>query len=275
MMKWLVWGLIGIWLLAACAQTPAPQVDAQLPTIAQLPSLTATETPAPTNTGTRSPTPTDTLTPSLTPTATVSVTPSVTITDTPTPTGTPTITNTPYQGPLFSLAQAAAHATILPQSVPVVTPDASLLNPTASLAAPLSPTCFDQPPGGFGTLYYNNTSLSAQIGCLQAGVTTVNSAMQSFERGTMLWLDGPIYVLYADGRYQQYSDTFDPNVDPERGGETPPSGLVEPIRGFGKVWRVNPDVRNGLGWGTTSESGGTAVIQRFDRGWMFDLTQRT
>jgi hypothetical protein len=219
-------------------------------------------------------TPTDTLTPSITPSATVSATASATITDTPTRTALPTITNTPYQGPLFLLAQAAAQATILPQNIPVFTPNPVLVT-TPSPFAQTNSVCALQPTGGFGTLYFNNAALNGLIGCVVGGPNTVSSAMQNFERGNMVWLNGPIYVLYADGRFQRYDDTFNAAVDPERGGENPPSGLIEPIRGFGKIWRNNPDVRNGLGWGTTQESGGSAVMQRFDRGWMIDLTQRS
>jgi hypothetical protein len=91
----------------------------------------------------------------------------------------------------------------------------------------------------------------------------------------MLWLNGPIYALFSDGRYRRYDDTFVQGVDPESGGEVPPAGLVEPVRGFGKVWRSNGDARAGLGWGTTAETGGSAVMQRFERGWMIDLTQRS
>jgi hypothetical protein len=46
------------------------------------------------------------------------------------------------------------------------------------------------------------------------------------------------------------------------------------VRGFGKVWRANSDVRSGLGWALAPEAGGNAAMQRFERGWMLDLSQR-
>ena len=52
------------------------------------------------------------------------------------------------------------------------------------------------------------------------------------------------------------------------GGETPPAGLVEPVRGFGKVWRENPAVRQALGWATAPENGEQAQVVRFERGVM-------
>lgn len=106
---------------------------------------------------------------------------------------------------------------------------------------------------------------------------SVSSASQIYEHGGMFWLQGPpsaIYALQGTGRFQRYDDTYDANTDPFSGGETPPNGLREPVRGFGKVWRSNPDVRNGLGWATSDEGGGASPIQLFDRGQMVYLPQR-
>src|SRR5262249_32286451 len=83
-----------------------------------------------------------------------------------------------------------------------------------------------------------------------------------------------IYALFSDGRFQKFDDTFVAGVDPESSYLSPPPGLMEPVRGFGKIWRNYPDVRTNIGWATAVEAGGQAVIQRFDRGWMLDLTQR-
>ena len=91
----------------------------------------------------------------------------------------------------------------------------------------------------------------------------------------MIWVSGPIFVLFSDGRYRRFDDTFAAGIDPESGGEIPPAGLLEPVRGFGKVWRSNPDVRGGLGWALAAEAGGSAAMQRFERGWMIDLSQRS
>jgi serine/threonine-protein kinase len=139
----------------------------------------------------------------------------------------------------------------------------------------IAPVCMQSPSGGFGGLIFGNPALAAQLGCVIGTATTATSAEQAFERGVMIWLSGPIYVLYNDGRFQRYDDTFVAGVDPERGGETPPPGLLEPVRGFGKVWRTYSDVRGGLGWGLAAEAGGGATIQRFERGWMMDLSQRS
>jgi hypothetical protein len=105
----------------------------------------------------------------------------------------------------------------------------------------------------------------------------VNSASQLYQLGGMFWLEGPppvIYALLGNGRFQRYDDTYNATTDPFSGGETPPNGLREPVRGFGKVWRSNIDVRNGVGWATGDESGSTANVQLFDRGQMIYLPQR-
>ena len=171
------------------------------------------------------------------------------------------------------LAQIAAEVTVLPQQLqptPIIGTGGQSLPPAQQLPS----SCPVLPPGGFGTLLFATPSLNSQLGCAQGTVNTVNSASQPFERGFMIWVNGPIYALFNDGRYGQHTDTFVAGVDPESGGEVPPAGLVEPVRGFGKVWRTTAEVRSGLGWGTAGETGGTATVQRFERGWMIDLSQR-
>jgi hypothetical protein len=262
-------------ILAACAGNPTPQVV--LPTVAELPTLTPTESPVPSATPTDTPTPTSTFTATVTPTLTLTVTPSITITDTPSPTATNTATPTPRQGALFLLDQLADSVTVLPQELRPSPATPFVFEVEGSLTPAVTPqpvTCTVQPSGGFGMVFIGNPAISGLIGCPQGTITSVTSAEQAFERGTMLWLSGPIYVLYSDGRLQQYTDTFVDGVDPVSGGETPPTGLLEPVRGFGKVWRSSPDVRSGLGWGIAPEAGGSATMLRFERGWMVDLTQR-
>jgi len=98
------------------------------------------------------------------------------------------------------------------------------------------------------------------------------AAQQPFEHGLMIWLQstGAIYVLYGNGTpkaagqppdgFVQYQDTWkegDPENDPSL---TPPAGLYQPVRGFGKVWRANE--QNNLGWALSPEQGFQAVVQR-------------
>ena len=262
--------------LAAC--NPAPQDGDSLPTVAQLP--TATDTPLPTDTPIASETLTATETPTVTPvfTETTTVTPSATITDTPSPTPTDTPTITPEPRAVNALLELAMQATVLPQQVIATAmpplPGGDPFLPTV----PAVTTCPFPPPGGFNAIYIGDPALNQQLGCPQGdppAPITIAGAWQEFEGGFMLWLDGPVYVLYNGGRFQRFEDTYDETTDPESGGETPPPGRVEPVRGFGKVWRENPNVRQGLGWAYAAETGVQAVHQPFDRGLMLALPQRT
>jgi hypothetical protein len=85
-----------------------------------------------------------------------------------------------------------------------------------------------------------------------------NQVEQAFERGRMIWVDAQdrIYVIFDDGltpAWAQYPDSFregDPELDESL---VPPPNLLQPVRGFGLVWRSNPRVQERLGWATTPE----------------------
>ncbi len=88
-------------------------------------------------------------------------------------------------------------------------------------------------------------------------------AEQRFERGWMFWLqpNGQIWLLSADetGRniWSVYDDTFvegEAEFDPQI---VAPENHHQPIRGFGKLWRENLEVRQELGWALETEIGHT------------------
>lgn len=268
--------------LSACGAPPAPD-DSTLPTLFVLPSATpitptatpsdtaeatavaiVPETPTPTLTLTLTPSPTDT--PTLGPSPTATLTPSLTITNTPTRTPSATPWPTEPESALVELARLALSAT-------VVTPDYNLLTATATgvPGGVIQPSLCLPPLGGFGAAYTANPNLNLILGCSQGGTLNYGAAVQRFERGLMIYVasvPAVIYVVYDNGRWAQYADTFIDGVDPTSGNETPPSGLFEPIRGFGKVWRNNADVRGGLGWATGTETGTTVTALMFERGQM-------
>ena len=86
-------------------------------------------------------------------------------------------------------------------------------------------------------------------------------AFQPFEHGAMIWVGASqtIYVLFEDGSYEVYDDTW-ADGDPETVNETAPEGLIAPKRGFGAIWSAQPGVRDRLGWGTAAEQGYTGAI---------------
>ncbi|RPI96382.1 MAG: hypothetical protein EHM39_10900 [Chloroflexi bacterium] len=91
-------------------------------------------------------------------------------------------------------------------------------------------------------------------------------AEQTFEHGRMIWSEAQdrIYVLFDDGgrpAWVQYPDTFvegDPESDDSL---VPPPGLLQPIRGFGMIWRNNPRIQERLGWATTPEVAFEGMMQ--------------
>ncbi len=94
-----------------------------------------------------------------------------------------------------------------------------------------------------------------------ATINQITVAEQLFESGRMFWIEPTkqIWVLVVEtsgrGEWTVYNDTFqegDPESDPSI---VPPSERLQPMRGFGKLWRENPEVRNDLGWALTPEFG--------------------
>ncbi|MBN1178239.1 MAG: hypothetical protein JXD18_03450 [Anaerolineae bacterium] len=97
------------------------------------------------------------------------------------------------------------------------------------------------------------------------------AAQQPFENGFMVWF-GPtnaIYVFYNQdavglpNRYRVFPDAFvegDPESDP---AIVPPAGLYQPVRGFGLLWRTQPEVRDLLGWATAPEAGFDTWLQYY------------
>ena len=111
------------------------------------------------------------------------------------------------------------------------------------------------------------------------------AAAQRFEHGLMIWLADPdtYYILYDDlwgpsgtpigpappvATLQIVQGPLDlvPGASPDhRTGEISPPGRVEPVSGFGLVWRGEvrgvDRVRERLGWATAAEVGYAGAYQ--------------
>jgi hypothetical protein len=230
------------------------------------------------------------------------ITPSLTITNTitPLPTSTPVPTGVP--GLMDAIVALALQATILPQEyidiseitgsggTPGATLDVSTIPLPGATAVgggvnltPVTNTCAFTPAGGFGQIYQSDPLLPSQLGC-PVGAPPVNSvrtgAIQEFQYGFMAWVpgtsdNGQIYVFYVNGTYKRFPDTWIEGTDAASGGETPPeANLLEPVRGFGKVWRDNLDVRTALGWATAAEHSTQITSLNFERGHMHYIDVR-
>lgn len=96
----------------------------------------------------------------------------------------------------------------------------------------------------------------------QSVSVTTYAAYQEFERGFMIWHENSGEIIAftesPNAVYRFAEVTYD-HLPENPVLEEPPSGLVKPIRGFGRVWGNFPHVRSLLGWGTVSEFGYTAT----------------
>lgn len=121
----------------------------------------------------------------------------------------------------------------------------------------------------FANAYNSNTTLQEKLGCPVNGGSTVQLVMQPFERGEMIWRDTrQIYALAASGQFWQVADAWLEGMPADDPAFAPPGGLIQPVRGFGLVWRSNQSIRDALGWGTLSEAPYTGTWQDFERGAM-------
>jgi len=111
----------------------------------------------------------------------------------------------------------------------------------------------------------------APAACPRYEASDTWAAEQPFEHGRMIWLEEVhgedftlqrfILVLYDDGTYEHYEGTWTEGMPESDPAIVPPAGLLQPIRGFGKLWRENTGVRDGLGWATAPEQGFTTTWQ--------------
>jgi hypothetical protein len=191
----------------------------------------------------------------------------------------PTLTPAPTL-PLPTLAAAQPTLPIgtagpLQEPVSTATPEGTLPGGTP---APPAGECASAPPDTFGQVWGGNPAARERLGCPVGLPTARTAAFQEFEHGFMFWIqaENSIYVLSNTAIEQaqetdtwwRLDDTFaegDPITDDTLAA---PDGLLQPERGFGKVWRSNGFVREAVGWATGEEEGYEAEWLDFERGWM-------
>ncbi|HYO87248.1 MAG TPA: hypothetical protein VER79_01300 [Candidatus Limnocylindrales bacterium] len=163
--------------------------------------------------------------------------------------------------PIIVVVTATPGSEVTPEVTEAVTAESAAVEPTLAATAPSSTA---QPPAG-ATAAPTNTALPPNF---PTPVTAqISMAEQLFEGGRMFWLQptGQIWVLHVTGEgrgaWTIYPDTFidgEPESEPSL---TPPAGLLQPDRGFGKLWREVPAVRDALGWAVTPEFGYTSAYE--------------
>jgi hypothetical protein len=100
---------------------------------------------------------------------------------------------------------------------------------------------------------------------------------QQFQHGLMIWFGAErlIFVVYETTtipRWQQFADTWSQDMPEGDPSLAPPEGMLQPLRGFGLVWRTKSRVRPRLGWAISPEASFQGALQfdtlgnRFIRG---------
>ena len=134
-----------------------------------------------------------------------------------------------------------------------------------------SGACTAQAAAVFANAYNTNATVQSRLGCpISGGASIAGMGAQAFERGNMFWRGDTrqIYALASSGQFWQMADTWSEGMPADDPAYSPPSGLIQPVRGFGLVWRSNAGVRDALGWGTQGETQYDGFWQDFERGAM-------
>ncbi len=186
--------------------------------------------------------------------------------------------------PAQELAPTVTKVDLAPTSTAIT--DQVAVDPTATFTLPPSPTATPAP-----TQTPTSTPTAAAAACADQWFMhdppeicpdgpPLNSyaAAQRFERGWMIWVEesDTFYILFNLGAHPFDSRlafrTLGPlvlrpgaSVD-NRVEETPPAGLLEPVSGFGLIWRgevegLDVDLRQALGWAVVPESGFETSVQ--------------
>jgi hypothetical protein len=147
--------------------------------------------------------------------------------------------------------------------------------PTATVPAPTATPVPARPTAApcTQTLSQQDKSLATipRLGCPQGAERQIGMARQRFEHAEMIWRsdERSIVVLYDDGTWQSYADRYQdgqPESDPALEA---PQGLLQPARGFGKLWREQlggPQAR--AGWATAKEQGTNGTVQTWEGGFV-------
>lgn len=110
---------------------------------------------------------------------------------------------------------------------------------------------------------------NAPTTCPSGPAATSSGAFEHFQHGLMLFSDSKqtIYVLYdkQSPRWGTYANQWQSGMAEYDPSIIPPSGLYQPVRGFGLVWRTegsgDNSPRSRLGWAIETESSFTISVQ--------------
>jgi hypothetical protein len=142
--------------------------------------------------------------------------------------------------------------------------------PTVTLTA--TPAPCPLAPAGVFLEAWSDPEVGERIGCPKNRGYSIALAEQVFDGGIMLWRKDidRIYALFEDDTWQGFANIWfegDPEYScPDE--DTPSTSPPTPKRGFGKIWCLQPGVREKLGWAQKEEIGTNQPVQDFERGAM-------
>jgi hypothetical protein len=148
-----------------------------------------------------------------------------------------------------------------PTPTPTLTPIVIIVTTTTEPGATFTATPMPQPTSESTPELTATLQLQGDSQLPTVTIAQIQVAEQIFQNGRMYWLQpiDQIWVMVetqsGQGVWTVYSDEFeegDMEFDPQI---VAPGGLVQPERGFGKLWRDNEEIRQALGWGLQPELG--------------------
>ncbi len=121
----------------------------------------------------------------------------------------------------------------------------------------------------FLRLVTDNPTIATKLGKGFEDAQNPTIAYQPFDGGQMIWRGdtNQIFVFYNDTSWQVYDNPWRPG-EPVSANLTPPMDRVEPVLGFGEVWRSLGGPGSQLGWATDRQQDGRGTAQRFQFGTM-------
>lgn len=186
----------------------------------------------------------------------------------------PTPTMTPYVGiflgpPTSESGEPAP--TLIPYAFGAVAPASGGVIASGVVGAGGAGACSFSVGAMVANAYNRDAALRERLGCpVNGGALVTPMALQPFERGLMLWRGDTrqIIALAHNGQLWQVADSWNEGMPADDPAFAAPPGVVQPVRGFGLVWRSNPALRDALGWGTQPEAPTEGFWQDFERGVM-------
>lgn len=171
---------------------------------------------------------------------------------------TPWVTQAPEQALIASTATSVPTSKPTTIPAPTQTPRPTSIPKPTSIPFPSPTPCAFSVSSRFAAAW---NQYADQLGCPINQSHSHDAATQDYERGFLLWRVQPdqVYVMHDDGRLGLYPMAVYPESVRQNppGGDPnihPPDGLQQPVRGFGLVWRDNPEVRDGVGWAVEGEA---------------------